>query len=186
MSTRRSNLLRRLAIGLAASIGIALNVVDQVVLNAAGPNPDFGSYLLDSCVGISFAICAVVASEVAPSVRPAVLMLIGSLVWTFGTFSDGLTNSSWVWAPLWAFQGGVDVLVVWLALAYPAGMLSSRMARVVVGVAASVYATNILSRLLVSDPGGGASAAAWRTPSLCIQTNRFLGYWTWSPRMATC
>jgi signal transduction histidine kinase len=153
MSTSRQLLARRLAIGVFAALGIVLNVVDQFVLNGAVPNSDFGSYVLAAAVGTSFAVCAVVASELSTLIRPTVLMLIGSVVWTFGTFSDGLADSSWVWAPLWAFQGGVDVLVVWLALAYPSGILSTRLARAVVAVAAGVYAITIASRLFVGDPG---------------------------------
>jgi hypothetical protein len=77
MLTSHHLLARRLAIGVCAALAIVLNVGDQFILNGAVPNSDFGSYVLNAAVGTSFAICAVVASELSTLIRPTVLMLIG-------------------------------------------------------------------------------------------------------------
>ena len=150
---RGDNRPAAIAVAVVGVTGIALNVAAQATIREFNPDREFGVLAIDAVVGSTLAVCGMIAWLSFRARRPATLMLAGSFVWSLGTFALALDSVAEVWAVLWALQGGADVVVVWLALAYPVGRLGSTLARIVVGLAAALYAFVAVTRLVLHDPG---------------------------------
>jgi signal transduction histidine kinase len=140
-------------LALSAVVSIAVNIGAEFILNDEHGTNEFGWLVLTATVGSTWAICAVIAGTSSTSRLPAILMMVGSFVWADDSLAIGIQRTSSAWGSLWALQGGADVVVIWLALAFPSARLASRASRLIFGGAIALYAIAFLSRLLAYNPG---------------------------------
>jgi len=156
------------------AFSIVLNLLAQVGARAADPASQLGSLVVDAVVGVTFAVCALVARKLS-AFRSGWVMLAGSVLWTFGTLATAIDAISGAWAVLWALQGATDVIVIWLALGYPTGRLPTWWARSVVAAAALLYSFVAVTRLFLDDPGRWGTCDCVPNPVAVLGTERIYG-----------
>ena len=131
------------AIVLVASAAIAINVVAQVLF-AVQYEPELGVPIANAAVGVAFAVCAVLTGQLSARLLPAVLMLAGAFLWPLDALGFGLDHVTRAWIVPWALHGGILIVILALAFAYPSGRVAARGARTLVTATAVVWAVGVV------------------------------------------
>ncbi|HEX5590372.1 MAG TPA: histidine kinase [Candidatus Limnocylindrales bacterium] len=124
--------------GLAMTVGRLLVLVAGLVLGAvsAAGQAEFGHRppvigVADLLAGWSFLVAGTIAWQKRPANRIGPLLVAVGFTWFVGSY--GLLGGETVSHLASSFQGFYEPLLAWVVLAYPAGRLDSRVARLVVG-----------------------------------------------------
>ena len=138
---------------LAAAVAFAL--VAQWVRIEAGWSVQW--VVSDLVPGLAFLVVGVVAWRRRPGNRIGPLLFATGLSWFVGTY--GATIEPTVGRLAYAFQGYYDAFLAWLVLAYPSGRLTSRGARIAVGLFFTTLGVRTIARLATFQVPGSYDLA---------------------------
>ncbi|CAN5231289.1 hypothetical protein BH11ACT3_BH11ACT3_25680 [soil metagenome] len=174
------------ALAAAVAFAIFLNLFAQVVSAGHGRDHDsFGWHAFDATAGSAYAICAVIAYRLRAGRWIAWLMVVGSISWTFGTFSTDMIYVSAWWVPLVMFRHLLSVVIVVLVVSFPGGRVDSKLGRVAVGIAFGLLLVNAMVHLVAYDPRALYCSSCVSNPFALISEprvtaviNKFPLYWS--------
>ena len=161
----------------AVAVAVSSNILTKFVNFSIGAYPDqidATRAVLDGCLGLVYAACAIIAWRLLPTRLVGWLMVLVALLWPVGSWLRALYDLGAVWpiaqgvTHLWA------ILVGTLVFCYPTGRFTRRFDRVILLAALSVFAVRFVATLLL-DPRSSTAPSSRAANAYAVLTNPELG-----------